>query len=172
MRRMITGYLIQLVVMCVCASFAFSAACGGANGAPHPNGGGFVATTATVHAVVYVGPDAEVCDTARIWQYGLGATVGQVQIYGNARIYGAATVSGNVRIYDNARVYGNAAVVTKYSVCSELTFSFTSPLSLSVTVVVDTVPAVTSPGSGPNPSSTVSSSRSSSSPAATVIVFV
>ena len=50
----------------------------------HPNGGGWVADTATVAATAYVGPDT--------------------QVYGNA------LVSGNARVYGNARVFGDALV--------------------------------------------------------------
>jgi hypothetical protein len=50
----------------------------------HPNGGGWVADTATVCATTYVGPDA--------------------------RVYGNAHISGDAHIYGNARIYGNALV--------------------------------------------------------------
>ena len=50
----------------------------------HPNGGGWVADTATVAKTAYVGPDAKVFDNAR--------------------------VSGNARVSDTARVYDTAEV--------------------------------------------------------------
>tara|TARA_R110000868_G_scaffold217532_2_gene467635 strand:- start:1111 stop:1521 length:411 start_codon:yes stop_codon:yes gene_type:complete len=52
----------------------------------HPNGGGWVADTATVDASVYVGTAAHV--------------------YGNAEVYGDAWVYSDARVYGNARVYG------------------------------------------------------------------
>ena len=53
-------------------------------GAKHPNGGGFVASTASVAPEAYVGP--------------------------NARVLGQAKVSGNARIDDYAVVDGKAIV--------------------------------------------------------------
>ena len=57
----------------------------------HPNGGGWVADTATVSETAYVGPDA--------------------------RVYGNAVVSGNARVYSKAWVYGNARVYGDALVC-------------------------------------------------------
>ena len=39
--------------------------CDGALGKAHPNGGGFVASTAQVASRAYVGPQAQVCEQAR-----------------------------------------------------------------------------------------------------------
>ena len=50
----------------------------------HPNGGGWVANTASVEKTVYVGP--------------------------NAQVFGNAQVSGNARVSDDAQVSGNAWV--------------------------------------------------------------
>jgi hypothetical protein len=52
----------------------------------HPNGGGWVAQTAIVENIAYVGPDAKVYGNARV--------------YGNSRISGTAEVSGNIKITD------------------------------------------------------------------------
>jgi len=68
----------------------------------HPNGGGWVANTASV------APNARVCDNARV--YGNARVCDNAVVYGNARVYGKARVYGNARVCDNARVYGNARV--------------------------------------------------------------
>ena len=54
----------------------------------HPNGGGWVADTATVADTVYVGFDAKV--------------------YGNAHVYGDAWVFDSAEVYGNARVSNDA----------------------------------------------------------------
>lgn len=56
----------------------------------HPNGGGWVADTATVESTVYVEPNA--------W------------VFGDAEVYDNAQVSGTARVYGTARVSGNACV--------------------------------------------------------------
>ena len=76
--------------------------CGGAQGASHPKGGGFVASTATVHATAFVGPNATVCNTALVAQ--------TARIEGSARIYGSAQVTSQAVVKDSAHVYGNAQV--------------------------------------------------------------
>jgi carbonic anhydrase/acetyltransferase-like protein (isoleucine patch superfamily) len=65
----------------------------------HPNGGGWVSSTATVDATAYVGPNAVV--------------------YGEARVYGDARVSGGAQVFGEARVYGNAHVFGKALVCGD-----------------------------------------------------
>jgi hypothetical protein len=103
----------------------------GVAGARHPNGGGFVASTATVAATAYVAPgamvlgnakvqgqarveglaivkDGEVRDKAVVSGY---AGVWGGQVYGNARIDGAAQiVNRSAKIFDNAHV-GGASVI-------------------------------------------------------------
>jgi len=74
----------------------------GVTGAPHPNGGGFVASTAKVAATAYVGPNARVLDTA--------------QVSDNARIEDFAVVSGSAAVSGNAIVSGHAAVSGKAAV--------------------------------------------------------
>ena len=68
----------------------------------HPNGGGWVADTATVHESAYVGPSARV--------YGYAQVYDSAQVSGNAQVYGDAQVSGNAWVYDSARVSGDAQV--------------------------------------------------------------
>ncbi|MCM1530085.1 MAG: DUF6055 domain-containing protein [Alistipes sp.] len=65
-------------------------------GSYHPNGGGFVASTASVDASVYVGKNAKV--------------LGYATISGNARIDGYATVTGSAMVSGNAVVTGHAVV--------------------------------------------------------------
>ena len=68
----------------------------------HPNGGGWVANTATVDASAFVGSDAQVHGNARV--------------YGNARVSGNAQVSGNARVSGNAQVSGNAWVLNPLTI--------------------------------------------------------
>ncbi len=70
--------------------------CDGQEGQTHDNGGGFVASTATVAATAFVGPLAKVCDAAKV--------------LGNARIEDKAVISGTARVEGNARVYHEARV--------------------------------------------------------------
>ena len=65
-------------------------------GAPHSNGEGFVASTATADDTAYVGPEARVC--------------GYAEVKGNSRIEGRALISGDAHIRDRARVSNNAWV--------------------------------------------------------------
>jgi len=80
----------------------------------HPNGGGWVADTATVADTAYVGRTAHVYGTARV--YGYAQVCGNAQVFGNARVsdkarvYGNAGVGGNAWVGGNAHVYGEAWV--------------------------------------------------------------
>ena len=65
-------------------------------GKRHPNGGGWVADTATVAATAYVGPDAMVLDEAKVLD--------------DAVIEDFVIVYGNAIFKDNARAYGKLAV--------------------------------------------------------------
>ncbi|HEY7091492.1 MAG TPA: LamG-like jellyroll fold domain-containing protein [Tepidisphaeraceae bacterium] len=67
-----------------------------AAGHTHPNGGGWVANTATVASTAYVGPNARVLGTA--------------QVLNNARIEDYAVIANNARVRDNAIVSGYAVV--------------------------------------------------------------
>jgi hypothetical protein len=64
-------------------------------GAPHPNGGGFVAATAKADPTAYVGPQARV--------------LGKAEVRGNARIEGQAVVRDAI-VQDAAVVSGQALV--------------------------------------------------------------
>jgi len=74
----------------------------------HANGGGWKATSASVDASAYVGPNAQVLDTAqvrgnaRVEDYGVVRNAAQVR--------DNAVVSGHGMVYENAQVYGNAKV--------------------------------------------------------------
>jgi carbonic anhydrase/acetyltransferase-like protein (isoleucine patch superfamily) len=68
----------------------------GVAGAPHANGGGFVAASATVEPGAFVGPGA--------------AVLGRAQVRGNARIEDFATIDGEAAISGQAVVAGNALV--------------------------------------------------------------
>ena len=104
----------------------------GIPGAPHPNGGGFVANTATVDATAYIGPQAQVLDQARvtgdaqILDYAIvrhnafigdsasvagRAIVGEdASVYGRARVEDEAHIYGGCTIYDDARIKGNSLI--------------------------------------------------------------
>ena len=68
----------------------------------HPNGGGWVADTATVAETAYVGPDARVFGSARV--------SGSAQVFGGAWVFGSARVSGSARVFGSARVSCSATV--------------------------------------------------------------
>lgn len=92
----------------------------GGDGGPHPNGGGFVARTATVAPSAYVGPEARVLGGAKVTDHArildravvLGsATVrDRAVISGSAVVSGEAVVSGDARVRNYAMVGGRAAV--------------------------------------------------------------
>ena len=92
----------------------------GAAGAPHSNGGGFVASTAKVAATAYVGPNAMVLDNAqvqdgaRIEDYAIiskdAIVSGSAIVSGHALVTDKAAVSGNARIRDYARVYDSSKI--------------------------------------------------------------
>ena len=63
-------------------------------GDDHPNGGGFVASTANVADTVYVGPEARVLENA--------------QITDNARIVGRSVIAGNSMVSGNAIISSSA----------------------------------------------------------------
>lgn len=75
----------------------------GTAGKRHPNGGGFVADTATVDATARVGPNALVLGSARV--------------LGNARVEDFAVVMDGAVVSDNAVVSGHALVKDQAQVC-------------------------------------------------------
>lgn len=72
------------------------------NGKAHPNGGGFVASTAKVDSSVYVGKDAKV--------------LGYATVSGNAVIDGHAIITGSANVSGNAVVNGHAVVAERATV--------------------------------------------------------
>ncbi len=96
----------------------------GVPGAPHINGGGFVASTAFVAPTVYVGPNAQVLDQAqildqaRIEDYAIvqhSAVVGDTAVVSglavvgeNARIHGHANITGQAHVFGGCEVYDSA----------------------------------------------------------------
>ena len=74
----------------------------------HPNGGGWVADTATVADTAHVGHDARIYDNAEV--YGSAQVHGSARIFGNAKVYGSARVSDDAWVSGNARIYGRARV--------------------------------------------------------------
>ena len=68
----------------------------GKRGSKHPNGGGFVASTAKVDSSVYVGPDAMV--------------LGNAVLKGNVRVEDRAVVNGDVTASDDVVISGHAVV--------------------------------------------------------------
>ncbi|PYG87521.1 dockerin type I repeat protein [Ruminiclostridium sufflavum DSM 19573] len=92
----------------------------GIKGAYHSNGGGFVASTASVAASVYVGPDAKVLGNAvisgnaRIEDHAV--VKGRAKISGNATLCGYAIVDGTASISNNAYIGDTAIVAGEASV--------------------------------------------------------
>lgn len=85
-------------------------------GQNHPNGGGFVAATASVASSVYVGPKAVVLGSASVTGgakvSGYSVVTDNAVVQGNAVIDGYALVGGNAVISENARVTEYARVNT------------------------------------------------------------
>ena len=78
------------------------------NGAPHSNGGGWVASTASVDASVYVGPNAKVLGSATV--SGNAQILDYAIVKGGAQVYGNAVIKENAMVFSNAKVYGNAVI--------------------------------------------------------------
>jgi len=88
-------------------------------GAPHSNGGGFVAASAKVDATAYVGPNAQVLgnskvlDNARIEGYAVinnGTVKDNAVVSDHALVEGGATIEGNAKVRDWARVRSGATL--------------------------------------------------------------
>ncbi|MCX6346203.1 MAG: DUF6055 domain-containing protein [Armatimonadetes bacterium] len=99
-----------------------------AQGARHPNGGGWVAKSAKVAPSAYVGPDcmvldgAQVLDNAIIEDYAM-ISGPKVLIKDHAKVYGKAVVCGDVILTDYARVFRNI-----YNRASKVDFNKTAPI--------------------------------------------
>jgi carbonic anhydrase/acetyltransferase-like protein (isoleucine patch superfamily) len=80
----------------------------GVTGAPHLNGGGFVASTAHVDPSAYVGPLAQVLDQANV---GDDARIeGAAIIKHNAVVEDSAIISGQAIVGEDAHVFDNAVI--------------------------------------------------------------
>jgi hypothetical protein len=77
-------------------------------GAPHPNGGGFVAKSAHVDSTAYVAKNAMVLDAAKVT--GRAQVHGHAVIRQSARVGDDAVVSGYARVGDRAQLGGHAHV--------------------------------------------------------------
>jgi len=77
-------------------------------GAPHPNGGGFVARSAHVDTTAYVAKNAMVLDAAKVT--GRAQVHGHAVIRQSARVGDDAVVSGYARVGDRAQLGGHAHV--------------------------------------------------------------
>ena len=99
----------------------------------HPNGGGWVADSATVEDTVFVGRNALIYGDARL--YDTAQVGGNARVFGNARIsdhaavYGDAQVYGDAEVYGRAQVCGNAKIHGVAKVCGRITVSDDSHLS-------------------------------------------
>lgn len=83
-----------------------------AQGARHPNGGGWVAKSASVAPTAYIGPDCMVLDGAKVLDRAIiedDAIISgkDVVVKDNARVYGKAIVSGAAELSGYARVSRN-----------------------------------------------------------------
>jgi len=105
--------LFTTVFTALTLASGFSMACmTEGRGAPHFNGGGWVADTARVDDNAYVGPGAVVCDNAKVFAPAI--------ISDNASVAGNAVIRGNSSILDTARVRGNARVINAMVVGGEV----------------------------------------------------
>lgn len=88
----------------------------------HPNGGGFVASTASVDDSVYVGKNAQVLGYATVTENavidGYATVTGSAAVSGNAVVTGHAVVAERAQIKDNA-IVGDYAGVMGNAVISE-----------------------------------------------------
>lgn len=80
----------------------------------HPNGGGWVADSASVAFTVYVAPYACVYENAIV--EGSVRIEDRGQVFGNARLFGKAIVKDNAKVYANAVIFGRAVIDS----CSEV----------------------------------------------------
>jgi hypothetical protein len=74
----------------------------------HGNGGGWKSTSATVDDSAYVGPNAQVLNSAQV--KGMARIEDFAVVRNNAQVRDNAVVSGHAEVKDNAQVYGNAKV--------------------------------------------------------------
>jgi hypothetical protein len=108
----------------------------------HPNGGGWIANSATVAETAHVGPLAgvsnlaNVLDTASVLDN--ARVLGQAQISGNAKIHGDALVGGYARVCDHAEVFDNASVTGRVNLYDHAQVSGFSKLIEPCSVIGNT----------------------------------
>ena len=116
----------------------------GVSGHQHPNGGGFVADTATVADSVYVGENAQVLGWANVSGnakiIGHAVIAGTAKISGNAIIGDSACVCGEAMISENARILESAFVTDAYTVSGNATVKGTAFLYGKGTATGQSVP--------------------------------
>lgn len=86
----------------------------GTRGARHSNGGGWVASTATVGNTAYIGPHALVLETAKV--LGNARIDGYACVKGSAVVKDSAVVTGHAIVAENAQIYGKALVTDEAGV--------------------------------------------------------
>lgn len=106
-------------------------------GASHPNGGGFVASTATVASTAYVGPKAVVIGNASVT--GNSRVTGQAVVMDNARIQGNAIIDGFAVAGGSATVTENAKVIEYAKVNNGANISGSAIIKGSASVFSSTV---------------------------------
>ncbi|MCF7730619.1 MAG: DUF6055 domain-containing protein [Akkermansiaceae bacterium] len=74
----------------------------------HANGGGWKSTSATVDDTAFIGPDAQVLNSAQV--RGNARIEDHAVVRNSAKVRDHAVVSGHAEVRDNAQVYGNAKV--------------------------------------------------------------
>ncbi len=86
-----------------------AAAVAAMQGAPHPNGGGWVAASAEAALTAYVGPQAMVLDNAKVLDHAIIEDFAVIKdravISGNARINGQAVISADTRLTGYQRAW-------------------------------------------------------------------
>lgn len=84
-------------------------------GSPHPNGGGFVASTAKVDSSVYVGKNARVLGYATVRGNAViddyAIVTGNATVSGNAVVKGHSVIAESAQVKDNAIICDNAGVM-------------------------------------------------------------
>ncbi|MDE0518472.1 MAG: hypothetical protein OXH36_02800 [Bdellovibrionales bacterium] len=91
------------------------APCNGAEGHYHPNGGGFVADTATVADTVFIEDSVEVCDKATIRD---SVIVGGYTIVDGSALISGQTDIDHAHITDNADISGQAIISMVHVGCN------------------------------------------------------
>jgi len=79
------------------------------NGTRHPNGGGWVQSSARVAPTAYVGPHAMVLEHARVLEHAIvedyAVVAGDAVVSGHARVSGQAVVKGSVKLEGYSRTW-------------------------------------------------------------------